>query len=620
MTFIRPSLRDEAAVPAGCEPGSVASGASASAGGSVASAASAAIPAESGAVLDGLADTSDAASDSSMSGTDSLPDVAPLSDADSLRDAAAYLGAARKLVSSAIPSGATEKWILAHYHEVMPLLRNQISTVLTVAALHGAMENPKHEFFGNDPVRWLAEQAKLSIKDVNELRGTAKLLYTPKTLVLPPGQSTLTPQKQSVIQRKLQAELRARLIELDINIHPLMTLCSTSDRLAENCKYRRLEVINNALDLAEEYTPDELKRLAAKEVNRINKEEKARTESLRQPSLVYQQADEFGFVSSYSYAPKQKQNQQEALLGDCQKALRRSFRQSGLEDPFAGQSQSKQRWLANDWTLKLGHEVLQRGLVTVDDQGDVRLRASAAAAGKFTATHSDSRGIHSDRSGSSATVSPVSRASLVVYARLEDLVGAGWRKKLARTNDGNTIALGDAMKLTPQGVDHLAVVDDNHEGIIYDIAADDTGELRPTRSVRTDQAVQQRFASRVQRLMLGLIQPYCAHPGCMIPAIKCQAHHLKAHKQGGETSIRNMALLCEYHHPRNDDSQSRDHQGHYAKDQDGIVFWQQHGTPLPACRYNSLNLPEPSGGRQLKTRNQSVGSHSRYRSRSGNSP
>ena len=514
-------------------------------------------------------------------------------------------------MSSAIPSGATEKWILAHYHEVMPLLRNQISTVLTVAALHGAMENPKHEFFGNDPVRWLAEQAKLSIKDVNELRGTAKLLYTPKTLALPPGQSMLTPQKQSVIQRKLQAELRARLIELDINIHPLMTLCSTSDRLAENCKYRRLEVINNALDLAEEYTPDELKRLAAKEVNRINKEEKARTESLRQPSLVYQQADEFGFVSSYSYAPKQKQNQQEALLVDCQKALRRSFRQAGLEDPFAGQSQSKQRWLTNDWTLKLGHEVLQRGLVMVDEQGDVRLRASTAATRK-NVRHGDSRATHSAHGDSSAAV-PVSRASLVVYARLEDLVGTGWRKKMARTNDGNTIALGEAIKLAPQGVDHLAVVDDTNEGVIYDITSDDTGELHPTRPVRTDQAVRQRFASRAQRLMLGLIQPYCAHPGCTIPAIKCQAHHLKAHKQGGETSIRNMALLCEYHHPRNDDSQSRDHQGHYAKDQDGIVFWQQHGTPLPPCRYNSLNLPEPPGERKLEK-------HSRQRPESGSGP
>ena len=128
MNFIRPSLRDEAAVAAGGEPGFIAAGASASAGGSVASAAaisvaSAAIPAESGAVLDGSAATFDAATGSSTSGTDSLPGVVYLSDADSLRDAAAYLGADRELVSSAIPSGATEKWILAHYYEVMPLLQ-----------------------------------------------------------------------------------------------------------------------------------------------------------------------------------------------------------------------------------------------------------------------------------------------------------------------------------------------------------------------------------------------------------------------------------------------------------------------------------------------------------------
>ena len=541
---------------------------------------------------------------------------------DPLRSAAVHIGAARDLVASAIPDGATGKWIVTHYDDVVPLLRSQVSSVLIAAALHGALANPKHQFFDNDPVRWLAKNAKLSVKDVNELRGCASFLYTPKALVLAPEKARLSPQKQAVIQRRVQADLRSRLVELGIGVHSLMALCSASDRLASSCKHRRIEVINRVLAQAQDYAPDELKSLAAREVNRINKEEKVKVEALRQPSLVYQQADEFGFVSSYSYAPKGKQNQQEALLSDCQRALVRVFRQAGLENPFTGRSAVTQRWLTNDWTLKLGHEVLQRGFAVACSDGDVRLGdiATGANISAGVGKNVTNSGMCSAASRVSPAAGPVSRASLVVYTHIEDLMGPSWRQKMARTNDGNTISLAEALRLTPQGIDHLAVLGEGNEAVIFDVTSDSNGDLRASRPVRSDQPVKQRFATRAQRLLLGLVQPFCAHPGCKIPAIKCQAHHLTAYKQGGATSVENMALLCEFHHPRNDDSQHQEYQGHYVKDEQGIVGWQQHGSPLPPRRYNSRNLPNPADNRQGGVQNQDIGSDSRQRTRSDNGP
>ena len=216
-----------------------------------------------------------------------------------LSQAFGYIARAKALMVDAIPDGATDKWVVAHYHELVPLLASNVSSMLTVAALHGAMSLPKHAYFGNDPVAWLAQAAKLSLKDANQLRACAALLYTPKTLVLPPTQASLSPRRKTLIQQDHQSRLRARLTELDISLQSLIALCVTSDRLAASCKHRRVEVITSTLDAAQVLTPDEVKRLAARQVRRINAEEKASAASLRQPSLVYQHPDEFGYVTSY---------------------------------------------------------------------------------------------------------------------------------------------------------------------------------------------------------------------------------------------------------------------------------------------------------------------------------
>ena len=40
----------------------------------------------------------------------------------------------------------------------------------------------------------------------------------------------------------------------------------------------------------------------------------------------------------------------------------------------------------------------------------------------------------------------------------------------------------------------------------------------------------------------------CAWPRCGRPAVYCDVHHLRHKKDGGETSVENCALVCQYHH------------------------------------------------------------------------
>jgi hypothetical protein len=41
---------------------------------------------------------------------------------------------------------------------------------------------------------------------------------------------------------------------------------------------------------------------------------------------------------------------------------------------------------------------------------------------------------------------------------------------------------------------------------------------------------------------------HCEWPGCRKPPAHCDVHHLRHQADGGETSIRNCALLCQFHH------------------------------------------------------------------------
>jgi hypothetical protein len=41
---------------------------------------------------------------------------------------------------------------------------------------------------------------------------------------------------------------------------------------------------------------------------------------------------------------------------------------------------------------------------------------------------------------------------------------------------------------------------------------------------------------------------HCAWPGCDRPAVHCDVHHLRHQADGGETSVVNCALVCQFHH------------------------------------------------------------------------
>jgi hypothetical protein len=40
----------------------------------------------------------------------------------------------------------------------------------------------------------------------------------------------------------------------------------------------------------------------------------------------------------------------------------------------------------------------------------------------------------------------------------------------------------------------------------------------------------------------------CAWPRCGRPAVYCDVHHLRHKEDGGETSLDNLVLACQYHH------------------------------------------------------------------------
>jgi hypothetical protein len=40
----------------------------------------------------------------------------------------------------------------------------------------------------------------------------------------------------------------------------------------------------------------------------------------------------------------------------------------------------------------------------------------------------------------------------------------------------------------------------------------------------------------------------CAWPRCGRPAVHCDVHHLRHQQDGGETSVANCALVCQFHH------------------------------------------------------------------------
>ncbi len=67
-------------------------------------------------------------------------------------------------------------------------------------------------------------------------------------------------------------------------------------------------------------------------------------------------------------------------------------------------------------------------------------------------------------------------------------------------------------------------------------------------SMPLDLGRHQRLASAALRDALAHRDGGCAFPACQRPPRYCHAHHIVSWLDDGNTSLRNMCLLCEYHH------------------------------------------------------------------------
>lgn len=65
-----------------------------------------------------------------------------------------------------------------------------------------------------------------------------------------------------------------------------------------------------------------------------------------------------------------------------------------------------------------------------------------------------------------------------------------------------------------------------------------------------------RSANFWQKIALVAEQLVCSHPGCDVPAVNCEVHHIESWNNGGDTDIENLTLLCRNHHMDNNDNKN----------------------------------------------------------------
>jgi hypothetical protein len=68
-----------------------------------------------------------------------------------------------------------------------------------------------------------------------------------------------------------------------------------------------------------------------------------------------------------------------------------------------------------------------------------------------------------------------------------------------------------------------------------------------SRSIPLDIGWSRDIPANIRRAVV-LRDRHCAWPGCRQPPSHCDVHHLRHKRDGGETSLWNCALLCQFHH------------------------------------------------------------------------
>jgi Domain of unknown function (DUF222)/HNH endonuclease len=139
---------------------------------------------------------------------------------------------------------------------------------------------------------------------------------------------------------------------------------------------------------------------------------------------------------------------------------------------------------------------------------------------------------------------------------------------LARTAHGTLIPVREAFRAAGGDYRLLAVV------------------LSRLKAVEAYSSTHRLFTEN-QRLALHALDGGCTFPNCSAPPGWCQTHHLKPWSEGGETSLENVTLLCDYEHTH------RINQGWTARRINGRVAWTPPAwiDPDRTPRYNHLHLP-----------------------------
>jgi hypothetical protein len=116
-------------------------------------------------------------------------------------------------------------------------------------------------------------------------------------------------------------------------------------------------------------------------------------------------------------------------------------------------------------------------------------------------------------------------ATVIVTITLEDLLD---RLGFGTTSDGTPIPTDQLLKMANQA------------------------DILPTVLSKTanllDQGRSRRVATANQTMALIARDRGCSFPGCTHPPEWCERHHIKEWINGGKTDLRNLTLLCRYHH------------------------------------------------------------------------
>jgi hypothetical protein len=116
--------------------------------------------------------------------------------------------------------------------------------------------------------------------------------------------------------------------------------------------------------------------------------------------------------------------------------------------------------------------------------------------------------------------------AVVVTTTLQELTTATGH---GTTASGTLIPMREVIRMARHAYHYLAIFDAHSNRPLY---------LGRTR----------RIASPDQRVVLYASERGCTHPGCDVPADKCEVHHIDEWATGGHTNIDKLTLACAPHH------------------------------------------------------------------------